>query len=366
MAERFIGLMSGTSVDAIDAVIAEFGESSLNLLATRSHPYDPTLQADLRDAMANPGTLGSDDLGALHIRVGEAFRDAANAVLAAASLTPEDVRAIGSHGQTLRHRPDAPHRFTLQIGDAATIAAGTGIDTVADFRSMDVALGGQGAPLVPPFHAWLMRDPAEDRVTLNIGGIANITVLPAVGDTTGFDTGPGNTLLDAWSRAALGLPFDDGGTWAAGGSTNTAFVASALADPWFDKAPPKSTGFEYFNLDWLVKLRPGGLAGADMQASLAEISARSIAAAIRRWAPATRRVFACGGGVRNVDLMRRLAEHLPDVRLGTTSEAGLDPSWVEAAAFAWLARQYVRGLPGNLPSVTGARRAAILGAVYRA
>ena len=289
MAGRFIGLMSGTSVDAIDAVVTEFGNSSLHLLAALSHPYDPRLQTDLREAMANPGTLGSDDFGDLHIRVGEAFRDAANAVLVAASLTPATVRAIGSHGQTLRHRPDAPHRFTLQIGDGATIAAGTGIDTVADFRSIDVALGGQGAPLVPPFHAWLMRNPAEDRVALNIGGIANITVLPADGTITGFDTGPGNTLLDAWSRAAIGLPFDDGGRWASGGNANAAFVANALADPWFAKAPPKSTGFEYFNIDWLDKLRPADLAGANMQASLAELSARSIAAAILRWAPGTRR-----------------------------------------------------------------------------
>jgi anhydro-N-acetylmuramic acid kinase len=366
MTERYIGLMSGTSVDAIDVVVAEFGESSLDLIATRSHSYPPDLQADLRRAISNPDTLGTDAFGDLHIRVGEAFRDAANALLADAALAPADIRAIGSHGQTLRHRPDAAHRFTLQIGDAATIASGTGIDTVADFRSVDVALGGQGAPLVPPFHAWLMRSEVEDRVVLNIGGIANITILPAAGDVIGFDTGPGNTLLDAWTRTAIGVPFDEAGAWAAGGTVHSTFVDNALTDPWFDRPPPKSTGFEYFNLDWLEKLRPAGLSGADVQASLAEISARSIAAAIRQWAPATGRVFACGGGVRNLDLMRRLATLLPGVRVGTTSEAGLDPAWVEATAFAWLARQYLLGRPGNLPSVTGARRHAILGAVYRA
>jgi anhydro-N-acetylmuramic acid kinase len=366
MTERYIGLMSGTSVDGIDAVVAEFGETSLDLIAARSHPYPPRLQADLHRAISNPGSLGTDEFGDLHIRVGEAFRDAANVLLAAAAMVPADIRAIGSHGQTLRHRPDAAHRFTLQIGDAATIASGTGIDTVADFRSIDMALGGQGAPLVPPFHAWLMRSTTEDRVVLNIGGIANITILPATGDITGFDTGPGNTLLDAWARTSLGVPFDERGAWAAGGTMHSAFVDNALADPWFHRPPPKSTGFEYFNLEWLEKKRPAGLAGADVQASLAEVSARSIAAAIQRWAPATSRVFACGGGVRNIDLMRRLAAMLPDVQVGTTSDAGLDPAWVEATAFAWLARQCVRGMPGNLPSVTGARRHAILGAVYRA
>ena len=214
------------------------------------------------------------------------------------------VRAIGSHGQTLRHRPDAPHRFTLQIGDGATIAAGTGIDTVADFRSIDVALGGQGAPLVPPFHAWLMRNPGGGPCGAQHRGHRQHHRAARRRHITGFDTGPGNTLLDAWSRAAIGLPFDDGGRWASGGNANAAFVANALADPWFAKAPPKSTGFEYFNFDWLDKLRPAELAGANMQASLAELSARSIAAAILRWAPATRRVFACGGGVRNLDLMQ--------------------------------------------------------------
>lgn len=365
MPERFIGLISGTSVDGIDAVLAEFDDARLSLVASRSHPYPPPLQDRLRQAMLQPQDAGLDELGDLHVRVGAAFRDAALALLEDAGLEPAAVRAIGSHGQTLRHRPDRKPPFTLQIGDAATIATGTGIDTVADFRSHDVALGGEGAPLVPPFHAWLMRDATEPRVVLNIGGIANVTVLPADGEVSGFDTGPGNTLLDAWSRRHRNLPYDDGGAWAAGGRVDTTLVEGALADPWFSRPPPKSTGFEYFNLDWLELLQPA-MPAVDVQASLAELSARSIAEAIDRWAPGTRRVFACGGGTRNDDLMRRLAARLPGATLRTTADAGLPPEWVEAAAFAWLAMRHVNGLSGNLPSVTGARRAAILGALYRA
>lgn len=366
MPERFIGLISGTSVDGIDAVLAEFGDARLSLVASRSHPYPGPLQDNLRQAMLHPQDVGLDELGDLHVRVGAAFRDAALALLDEAGLDPGAVRAIGSHGQTLRHRPDREPPFTLQIGDAATIATGTGIDTIADFRSHDVALGGEGAPLVPPFHAWLMQDPAESRVVLNIGGIANVTVLPADGEVSGFDTGPGNTLLDAWSRRHRNLPYDDGGAWAASGRVYTGLVDSALADPWFSRLPPKSTGFEYFNLDWLERLQPAMPRPADVQASLAEISARSIAEAIERWAPGTRLVLACGGGTRNDDLMDRLASRLANATLTTTADAGLPPEWVEAAAFAWLAMRHVHGLAGNLPSVTGARRPAILGALYRA
>ena len=366
MPERYVGLISGTSVDGIDAVLAKLGADTFEVLATHCHAYPDALQADLRLAMRHPDTVGADRFGELHVRVGAAFRDAAAALLAGAGVSAADVRAIGSHGQTLRHRPDAAHPFTLQIGDGATIATGTGIDTVADFRSSDVALGGEGAPLVPPFHAWLLGAREESRVALNIGGIANITVMSASGEVTGFDTGPGNTLLDAWSRLHRDLPYDEAGAWAGTGVVDEALVERALGDDWFDRRPPKSTGIEYFHLDWLNALGSSQLAPADVQASLAEISARSIANAIRHWAPGTRRVIACGGGVHNADLMRRLRHHLPDTALETTADHGLDPDWVEAAAFAWLAMRYVAGEPGNLPAVTGARRAAVLGALYRA
>ncbi len=365
MSERYIGLMSGTSVDGIDAVLAEFGDATMTLAASYSYPYPDRLQDDLRQAMRQADAVGAERLGELHVRVGGAFRDAVVAMLDDAGVDAGTVRAIGSHGQTLWHRPSGPYPFTLQIGDAATIAIGTGIDTVADFRSTDVALGGEGAPLVPPFHAWLFGNPDEDRVVLNLGGIANVTVLPAGQAVTGFDTGPGNTLLDAWARLHLGASYDDRGAFAEGGRVNDGLVEDVLADPWFARPPPKSTGFEYFNLDWLRSFSAGGLPPRDVQASLAEITARSIAEAVGRWAPGTRRMVACGGGVANDDLMRRLRRALPNVRLGTTSEMGLDPELVEASAFAWLAMRHVHGLTGNLPSVTGARRSAVLGALYR-
>ncbi len=365
MPERYIGLMSGTSVDGIDAVLAEFGDASVRLVATLHHPYPDGLQDQLRQSMRMANATGAERLGELHVRVGGAFRDAVLTMLRDARVDAGTVRAIGSHGQTLWHRPSGPYPYTLQIGDAATIAVGTGIDTVADFRSTDVALGGEGAPLVPPFHAWLFGDPAEDRVILNLGGIANVTVLPAGRTVAGFDTGPGNTLLDAWARLHLGTPYDDRGAFAAGGHADEHLVADALADPWFARRPPKSTGFEYFNLEWLRHFARDHLAPRDVQASLAEITVRSIGQAIDRWAPGSRRVYACGGGVANDDLMQRLRRVLPDVSLCTTSEAGLDPGWVEASAFAWLAMRHIHGETGNLPSVTGARRSAVLGALYR-
>lgn len=365
MPERYIGLMSGTSVNGIDAVLVELGKASMTLLATHSHPYPGELQDELRQAMRHEETVGAERLGELHVRVGAAFRDAALALIGGAHVDAGSVRAIGSHGQTLRHRPAGRYPFTLQIGDAATIAVGTGVDTVADFRSTDVALGGEGAPLVPPFHAWLFGDQEESRVVLNLGGIANITVLPTGGAVTGFDTGPANTLLDAWAQLQLDSPFDERGAFAAGGRVDETLVANALADPWFSRPPPKSTGFEDFNLDWLQSLAGSQSAPQDVQASLAEITARSVAGAISRWAPGTRRVYACGGGVANEDLMQRLRRVLPEATLHTTADAGLDPAWVEATAFAWLAMRHVRGDTGNLPSVTGARHAAILGALYR-
>jgi anhydro-N-acetylmuramic acid kinase len=236
---------------------------------------------------------------------------------------------------------------------------------VADFRSNDIALGGEGAPLVPPFHEWLLRDPGEDRVVLNIGGIANITILPSADNlASGFDTGPGNTLLDAWSRQVRDLPYDDEGQWAASGQVDEQLLAHCLDDPWFGKKPPKSTGFETFNLDWLRRFPVHELDAADVQATLAAVTAISIADAIRRWAPATRRVFVCGGGARNLDVLRRVAEYLPDCQVQRTDEKGLPADWVEAAAFAWLAMRRIDGQPGNLPAVTGATRRTALGAIY--
>ncbi|MDX1508950.1 MAG: anhydro-N-acetylmuramic acid kinase, partial [Woeseiaceae bacterium] len=332
-----------------------------------SFPYPPALRERLFTARSKPAACGLDELGYLDVAVGECFRDAALALLDAAGRKASNVTAVGSHGQTLRHRPDADKAFTLQIGDPSIIAAGTGIDTVADFRRLDMALGGQAAPLLPPFHDWLFRDDAADRVVVNIGGIANVTVLPSGGEpVTGFDTGPGNTLLDAWMRWHNDSAYDDRGAWAASGEVDTALLDKMCSDPWFAAAPPKSTGFERFNLDWLAAFEPGDASPADVQATLSELTAKTIADAILRVAPSTREVFVCGGGASNPDLMSRLAARLRGISVASTSAAGVDPDWIEATAFAWLAMRRLAGLPGNLPSVTGARCEAVLGAVYSA
>ena len=291
---------------------------------------------------------------------------AIEAAVAQCGIAAGDVRAIGSHGQTIRHRPDDDRPFTLQIGNAGIIAKGTGIDCVADFRGADLALGGQGAPLVPPFHEWLFRAADVDRCVLNIGGIANITVLTAApGPIRGFDTGPGNTLMDAWVRRHRNIAFDDGGRWAASGTAIPRLLEAMLADPYFARQPPKSTGFEYFNEDWLARLVRDDADPADVQASLADLTATTIADAVRRHAPQTREVLVCGGGAHNHDLLRRLEDQVAPVTLVSTADFGLDPDHVEAAAFAWLAHQRLEARPGNSPAVTGAARPLILGGVYR-
>jgi anhydro-N-acetylmuramic acid kinase len=365
MNERYIGLNSGTSMDGIDAALVEFGDRSLTVIRTRRQAYPDDVREALRAAIASPHDCDVDCLGALHRRIGEAFRDAALALIAETGAEPGTVAAIGSHGQTLRHQPDAEQPFTLQIGDAAIIAVGTGIPTVGDFRSADLALGGQGAPLVPAFHEWLFRAPGISRVVVNIGGIANLTVLPAGEEpVTGYDTGPGNALLDAWIREQRDEPYDSDGAWSASGTADTGLLEHMLADPFFHKAPPKSTGLEYFNLPWLRRLGIDGLAPADVQATLCALTAASIAAGIRASPFADGELLVCGGGARNGDLLRRLAANLPGWRVTSTAAAGLDPDWVEAAAFAWLAMRRLQGLPGNLPQVTGASRPAVLGAVH--
>jgi anhydro-N-acetylmuramic acid kinase len=265
----------------------------------------------------------------------------------------------------VRHRPDAAHRFTLQIGDPSTIATGTGIDTVADFRRADLALGGEAAPLVPAFHEWLFATPSGARAILNLGGIANLTLLPGDGGATrGFDVGPANTLLDAWARRHLGRPYDEGGAWAATGRADDALLERLLGDPWFAAEPPKSTGFEYFNAAWLERHEVAGLAAADVQATLVELTAASVGDAIGRWAPGTAEVFVCGGGSHNATLLEAIERQLPGCAVKTTMSAGLDPDWVEATAFAWLAARTLSRRTGSLATVTGAARDAVLGGVY--
>ncbi len=367
MSNLYIGLMSGTSMDGIDAALVRFGESGVDILQTLQQDYPDELRQRLIVSRSNTRLRSCDDVPDLHHDVGTCFRDAARALLALAEIDPAEIVAIGSHGQTLRHEPESARPFSLQIGDANLIAEGTGITTIADFRRADIELGGQGAPLAPAFHEWLFRSKDRTRVVLNIGGIANITVLHSDNhETTGFDTGPGNTLLDAWASRHLRTPYDENGAWSASGTVVGELLSRLSNDAYFAAAAPKSTGFEYFNLDWLDDANVSQYGPADVQATLCQLTADSIEEAIGHAAPDAEEVLVCGGGVHNRDLMRRLQITLPGARVESTAIAGLDPDWVEAAAFAWLAMRTTHGQPGNLPSVTGASRVTVLGVVHSA
>ncbi|MEJ2463813.1 MAG: anhydro-N-acetylmuramic acid kinase [Candidatus Thiodiazotropha sp.] len=362
----FIGLISGTSLDGIDAALVDFSNEK-PLLHTALHtPYTSSLLSDLI-ALCQPGDNEIDQMGELDRRVGLAFAAAVQALLDKAGIEAGRITAIGSHGQTVRHRPSASHPFTLQIGDPNTLAEETGITTVGDFRRRDMAAGGEGAPLVPAFHEAMFRTAGSPRVVLNLGGIANITCLPPLneGEVTGYDTGPANTLLDGWIRRHRELAYDDRGDWAGSGQLIDPLLQHLLDDPYFTLRPPKSTGTEYFNLAWLdARLPEEPLPAADIQRTLAELTARSIADAIRREGFEQSEVLVCGGGTHNRFLLQRLSCLLPQARIDTTASKGLSPDWIEAMAFAWLARQTLSGFSGNLPSVTGARRAVPLGAIY--
>ena len=362
--------MSGTSMDGVDAVVVRLGDHTCEILAAHQQAYPEALRTQLTVASRNPGSFSVDTLGSLDHWVAECFSSATSALLSRTGIDKSRVYAIGSHGQTVRHQPRATRPFTLQIGDPNIIAARTGITTVADFRRRDLALGGEGAPLAPAFHQWLFADRQQHRAVLNIGGIANVTLLPAGTEATiGFDTGPGNTLLDAWIKENRSEEYDDAGAWAKSGTVLQKLLEQLMTDPYLSAAPPKSTGFEYFNLQWLrhateqCRLSPSR-AAEDIQATLAEFTAQSIADAIKKHAPRSGQVFVCGGGVHNDYLMTRLGENMHGTPVSSTAECGLDPDWVEAAAFAWLAMQTLHNMPGNLPSVTGASRPAVLGGVF--
>jgi anhydro-N-acetylmuramic acid kinase len=360
----FIGLISGTSVDGIDAALVRFGAQP-ELVFARTYPMPGPLVDTVLHLSQAQATVSLDAVGELDTRLGQAFSEAALALLRDAGIDASRVVAIGSHGQTLRHRPSGDAPFSLQLGDANWIAERTGIDTVADFRRRDVAAGGQGAPLVPAFHAAVLHDAGEDRAVLNIGGIANLTLLPRDGAVRGFDTGPGNGLMDAWCLRHRGERFDRGGALAASGTVDVELLQALMSDPWLALPPPKSTGRDQFQPDWLATHLTGREhAVADVQATLCRFTARSIAEALLRELPACRRVLVCGGGVHNAVLLRDLADTLPACRVESTAAQGLDPDFVEAMAFAWLARETLAGRPGNLAEVTGAAGPRILGGVY--
>ncbi|MDN5780910.1 MAG: anhydro-N-acetylmuramic acid kinase [Luteimonas sp.] len=374
-ASLYLGLISGTSADGIDAALVQFddppaaGASKARLVFGRTYPWQPALRTQLVELGQQSARISLDAIAQLDVRIGSAFADAALQALADSGVAAADVTAIGSHGQTLRHRPDGRPEdgtfpYTLQLGDPSTLAERTGIRTVADFRRRDVAAGGHGAPLLPALHAALLHDSAEDRAVLNLGGIANLTLLPRAGEVRGFDTGPANGLMDAWCLRHRGEAFDRDGAFAATGRIDEALLARLRAEPWFALPPPKSTGRDQLHLGWVESQLRGGEAPQDVQATLLALSAHTVADALRATQPATTRVIACGGGVHNRALMAALADALPGCVVESSAAHGLDPDAVEAMGFAWLARQALHGLPGNLPSVTGARGPRVLGGIY--
>ncbi|MEO6227707.1 MAG: anhydro-N-acetylmuramic acid kinase [Thermomonas sp.] len=367
---HYLGLISGTSADGIDAALVRFvgddAHAPPQLVFARTYPWEATLRARLVELGQHAATLTLDDVGELDVRIGRAFAQASRDAMDAAGIDAGDLEAIGSHGQTLRHRPDGAVPFTLQLGDPATIAERCGVRVVADFRRRDVAAGGHGAPLVPAFHAATLHSPEEDRAVLNLGGIANVTLLPKQGEVRGFDTGPANGLMDAWCLRHTGHAYDDNGAFAQQGHVDEALLSRLLDEPWFSKSPPKSTGRDQFHLAWVESKLHGEEVPADVQATLLALSVRTIVNALATAQPHTQRLIACGGGVHNALLMDALARALPGVAVASSASHGLDPDFVEAMAFAWLARETLAARPGNLPAVTGAAGLRVLGAIYPA
>lgn len=377
IAHRYcIGLMSGTSLDGVDGVLVDFAEGT-QVLWHASRGFDAALRAELL-ALNTPE--GRDELHRAALAANALARSYAEVVrelLQATGLAPGQIAAIGAHGQTVRHRPQMfdGTGYTLQLNSPALLAELSGVAVVADLRSRDVAAGGQGAPLVPAFHQGVFGRPGETVLVLNIGGIANLSVLAGDGTVLGFDCGPGNALMDGWCQTHTGQPYDDGGQWAATGQVLPALLDRLLAEPFLQQPPPKSTGRDLFHADWLAGHLSASAASAtsaadarpaDVQATLTEFTARACASAVQRFGRGGGELLVCGGGAFNTQLMQRIAALLPGVAVDTTAARGLPPQQVEAAAFAWLARQALLGLPGNLPAVTGARGPRILGAIHPA
>jgi anhydro-N-acetylmuramic acid kinase len=368
MSGLYIGLMSGTSLDGVDAVLVDFDGAQARILGYCSAPMPAALRAELlalnspTDNELHRASLAANGLVRL-------YAEQVRALLRQCNVTAEAIQAVGAHGQTVRHRPQEfdGTGYTLQLNNASLLAELCGITVVADFRSRDVAAGGQGAPLVPPFHRAFFGNPNQTLAVLNIGGISNITLLdPTKPDLLGFDCGPGNALMDAWCLAHTGQAFDDAGRWATQGQANVNLLADLLDEPFFAKLPPKSTGRDLFNAPWLSRKLVGyGLVPPhDVQATLAEMTALSCARSLLDTSPDCKTLVVCGGGALNDYLMVRLQAALPNCRVTLSTELGLPPLQVEATAFAWLARQTITGKTASLESVTGARGARILGAIY--
>jgi len=354
-------------MDAVDAALVDISDKHISLIDYRQFPISGELVESLKTITGNSCI---DLITRLDVRLGRIFANAVSSLIHDNKLDKKDIGAIGCHGQTVLHRPEPPEPSTLQIGDPNIIALATGITTVADFRRMDIAAGGQGAPLTPILHARLFRHPTKNRGIVNIGGMANITVLPPL-DTNhaiyGFDTGPGNVLLDAWSFKHTGKSMDMDGRWAAGGTPDLKLLEYLLQDDFFHQAPPKSTGRDYFNIQWLQKKMEGTrqiCAPEDIQATLVQLTAVTIANAFINYAPVTQEVIVCGGGVHNPLILKSLARSLADCDVKSTADLGINPDALEAMAFAWLARCRIEGVAGNLPTVTGASSSVLLGSIY--
>jgi anhydro-N-acetylmuramic acid kinase len=379
MSELFIGLMSGTSLDGVDGTLVDFTPSSsapLDVVAHAHRPFDPTLAA----AFLSLNSAGVDELHRAALAgnaLTELYAQVVKDLLERGGTPASRVRAIGAHGQTVRHRPREFDGvgYTVQLNNAALLAERSGIDVIADFRARDVAAGGQGAPLVPAFHRAVFARPGETIAVLNIGGISNLTALNADGTTLGFDCGPGNALMDHWCMTHRAEPYDRGGAWAAGGTVDAVLLQRMQAEPYFALPPPKSTGRDLFNPAWLARMLAApsshvagrsSIRAEDLQATLAELTAWACADAIARHAAQATQALVCGGGAYNTHLMSRLAARLPGVAVSSTDTKGLPANQVEAAAFAWLAKAFVDRAPGNLVAVTGAAGPRVLGALYPA
>ena len=361
--------MSGTSADAIDiAIIDTSGSDIKKVVYTNNFPLDKKLRGKILD-LYTPSHNEIDRLGEIDNELGEALANCVNQTLTKLNLSSENIVAIGSHGQTIRHRPSENKckAFTLQIGNGNILAERTGITTITDFRRRDMACGGEGAPLAPALHRFAFASDNVNRCVVNIGGIANITHLPTKGPVTGFDCGPGNGLMDAWINQTKGLSYDDNGAWASKGSVDSNLLKALLSDDFVTTKPPKSTGREHFCLSWLRnKLEGLNISDNDVQTTLLEFTAKTITVHIEMFCANTTELYVCGGGVRNAKLMQRLSELMPNTRVLTTDALGIAPDDVEAITFAWLAMCTMEGMSGNLPSVTGASKEAILGAIYLA
>lgn len=370
MTDLYLGLMSGTSLDGVDGVLADFWGERPQVLAHASQSFSPALRAELL-ALNTPGHNELHRAALAANALVRVYAQVVTAALAQAGVAASAVQAIGAHGQTVRHRPGEHDGlgYTWQINNPALLAELSGIRVVADFRNRDLAAGGQGAPLAPGFHQALFGQPGQALAALNLGGIANLSLITANGAVQGFDCGPANGLMDHWCQQHRGQPFDAEGAWAASGQVHAGLLTRLLDEPYFDQTPPKSTGRDLFNPDWLAtKLAagPATLLPEDVQATLAELTAQTIAADLRRHGVEATELVVCGGGAFNTHLMGRLQAWLPTLRVLSSAERGIPPQQVEACGFAWLARQTLQGLPGNLPKATGARGARVLGAVYPA